>query len=78
MEPMNLGTPTNSGPSSPSVTPSGSPFLPAFLLGEPTSPVPSSTSPQSKRLNEYSGYTSPRINQVSFKIDLDWFVCKIF
>lgn len=62
MEPMNLGTPSNSGPSSPATTPSGSPYLPSFLLGEPASPLPGSTSPQIKRgnISDFQNYTSPR------------------
>lgn len=47
---MNLGTPNNSGPSSPATTPTGSPYLPAFLLGEPQTPVTGSTSPKNKRI----------------------------
>ncbi|KAK6638506.1 hypothetical protein RUM43_006773 [Polyplax serrata] len=50
MEPMNIGTPNNSAPSSPATTPTGSPYLPAFLLGEPQTPISGSTSPRAKRV----------------------------
>lgn len=51
MEPMNIGTPNNSGPSSPATTPTGSPYLPAFLLGEPQTPISGSASPKTKRIH---------------------------
>lgn len=74
---MNLGTPSNSGPSSPATTPTGSPYLPSFLLGEPSSPMPGSTSPQMKRgsaADSVSSYTSPRLlpqYQVNFSFSQD-------
>ena len=60
MEPMNIGTPNNSGPSSPATTPSGSPYLPSFLLGEPQTPLAGSSSPKSKRVSFIDSHTSPK------------------
>ncbi|KAL0277776.1 UNVERIFIED_CONTAM: hypothetical protein PYX00_004942 [Menopon gallinae] len=51
MEPMVVGTPTNSGPSSPATTPTGSPYLPPFLLGDPQTPLSGSSSPKTKRVH---------------------------
>lgn len=60
MEPMNIGTPNNSGPSSPATTPGGSPYLPSFLLGEPQTPLSGSASPKSKRVSFIDSHTLPK------------------